>query len=416
MTFVGRPFAKIGKKVLHANLKPLSRQMVHPEDSVLGPLADTSTGLKQIDGENAYVALIKQAFNDKYWNSPDQHIVFIDGIPTVVSGAADPAATDQFTQMEANFSLFFGLAVQLYEATLVSDDSKFDRVMEGLEEFTDEEKEGFSVFFGGGHCSRCHTGPLFTNHTIDDIRGGVVPEAPGFLPANAIRIDSVEGGSAFIDNGFSNIAVRPTADDLGWGGDSPFINPLTEAPYPLAFAKLALLKRDGLLPAEVAMFVPDLPGEVDGDRVVVDGTFKVSGLRNIELTGPYFHNGSAATLLQVVEFYTRMGNFPQENIDNVDPDFQDIGTLRGKPDRRANLVAFLQTLTDERVKLEQAPFDHPQLFLPAGNGLQGAVPAPPLGFAAGEGIIELPAVGAAGRAEPLQPFLSLDPATGQALP
>jgi cytochrome c peroxidase len=409
MTFAGRPFVKIGKKVLNAGLKPLARQVVSPTDSVLGALADEPTGLKEIvAGENPYVTLVKQAFNEKYWNAQAQYIEFIDGVPTVVAGAADPSNTNQYTMMEANFSLFFGLAVQIYEATLVSDDSKFDRAMAGLEEFTEAEKDGFTTFFGGGHCSRCHSGPLFTNHTVADIRGGEVPQAPGFLPANAIKI----ADNAFVDIGFSNIAVRPTAEDLGWGGNSPFINPRTGEPFPLAFARLALLKRDGLLPDEVAMFVPELPGVVSGDRVIVDGTFKVSGLRNVELTGPYFHTGGAATLLQVVEFYTRMGNFPQENALNIDPDFQEIGKLRGSPGERDNLVAFLLTLTDERVKFERAPFDHPQLFLPAGDGLQGAVPSPPLGFAAGENHIELPAVGAAGRAEPLQTFLNLEPVTG----
>ena len=34
---------------------------------------------------------------------------------------------NDYTQMEYNFSLFFGLAVQLYEATLVADDTPFDR-------------------------------------------------------------------------------------------------------------------------------------------------------------------------------------------------------------------------------------------------------------------------------------------------
>jgi hypothetical protein len=141
----------------------------------------------------------------------------------------------------------------------------------------------------------------------------------------------------------------------------------------------------------------------------VDGTFKVAGLRNVELTGPYFHNGSASTLMQVVEFYTRMGNFPQENIADVGPDFQEIGKLRGAADRRANLVSFLLTLTDDRVKYERAPFDHPQFFLPAGDGLQG-LPGP-LGFADGEGSIELPAVGAAGKVAPLTPYLNLNPLT-----
>ena len=35
----------------------------------------------------------------------------------------------RYTQIEANFTLFFGLAVQLYEATLVSDDTPFDRFL-----------------------------------------------------------------------------------------------------------------------------------------------------------------------------------------------------------------------------------------------------------------------------------------------
>jgi hypothetical protein len=142
----------------------------------------------------------------------------------------------------------------------------------------------------------------------------------------------------------------------------------------------------------------------------------VPHLRNVELTGPYFHNGSASTLLQVVEFYTRMGNFPQENALDVDPDFQDIGTLRGKPDRRANVVSFLLTLTDDRVRFERAPFDHPQFFFPAGDGVQD-VPDPVTGFAPGETFIGLPAVGAAGREleEPLKPFLFLDPVTGDPL-
>jgi hypothetical protein len=67
------------------------------------------------------------------------------------------------------------------------------------------------------------------------------------------------------------------------------------------------------------------------------------------------------------------------------------------------------TLTDERVKFEQAPFDHPQLFVPAGDGLQ-------TGTGTTETVIEIPAVGAGGRAEPLKPFLNLDPFTEQTLP
>jgi cytochrome c peroxidase len=42
--------------------------------------------------------------------------------------------------------------------------------------------------------------------------------------------------------------------------------------------------------------------------VAADGTFKIPGLRTVELTAPYFHNGGEATLLDVVNFYARGGN------------------------------------------------------------------------------------------------------------
>ncbi len=41
--------------------------------------------------------------------------------------------------------------------------------------------------------------------------------------------------------------------------------------------------------------------------------FKIPSLRNIELTGPYMHNGSMASLEQVMEFYSRHGNFKNPN-------------------------------------------------------------------------------------------------------
>jgi hypothetical protein len=74
------------------------------------------------------------------------------------------------------------------------------------------------------------------------------------------------------------------------------------------------------------------------------------------------------------------------------------------------IVKFLLKLTDERVRWEMAPFDHPQLFLPNGhqadaNGnLIGTHPTLGAGYA-NEIIMELPAVGAAGRSSlPAGPY------------
>ena len=52
-----------------------------------------------------------------------------DGTTTVVNRRDGKQTTDEFSLIEYNFSLFFGLAVQMYEATLVSDDTPFDRFL-----------------------------------------------------------------------------------------------------------------------------------------------------------------------------------------------------------------------------------------------------------------------------------------------
>jgi len=103
------------------------------------------------------------------------------------------------------------------------------------------------------------------------------------------------------------------------------------------------------------------------NRVGRMGSAKVPDLRNIELTGPYFHNGGKLTLRQVVNFYAHGGDFPVTNHSHRDFNIldldHDVQSVLGSPDRIA-LTAFLLSLTDERVAHEQAPFDRPELFVP----------------------------------------------------
>ena len=204
-------------------------------------------------------------------------------------------------------------------------------------------------------------------------------------------------GEAIYDNAFYNIGVRPTFEDIGRGGTDPF-------GFPLSFSRLAQLKIQGLLPASIAAVVPDLPAGVDENfRVAVDGAIKVSGLRNVELTGPYFHNGGKATLRQVVDFYVRGADFHEQNIENLDVDIDDIGNLKGHEDRKDALVAFLLSLTDERVRNEMEPFDHPQLLVPHGQHgdhteIRGSCDRfDQFGFRKCEQLIDLPAAGRGGR-------------------
>ena len=155
------------------------------------------------------------------------------------------------------------------------------------------------------------------------------------------------------------------------------------------------------------------------NRVGNMGSAKVPDLRNVELTGPYFHNGGKLTLRQVVNFYAHGGDFPITNgthrvfnILNLDQDSQSALT---SPDRIA-LTAFLLSLTDERVAHEQAPFDHPEIFLP----VDGRAPDNTAGrtdllnkstsaSVCGTSLCfrRLAAVGAAGHADRLPAFLNV---------
>src|SRR4028119_1073615 len=114
-----------GKKL--KQLRPLGQQLVHPQDSVLGTLSRwPQPGLQ----EKSYENMIEDAFQREWWDS--KQIIKIDANGTRSFKQPQGAlATDEFTLMDYNFSLFFGLAIQLYESTLISDDSPFDRFMEG---------------------------------------------------------------------------------------------------------------------------------------------------------------------------------------------------------------------------------------------------------------------------------------------
>jgi hypothetical protein len=120
-----------------------------------------------------------------------------------------------------------------------------------------------------------------------------------------------------------------------------------------------------------------------GAPVSVRGAVKTPDLRNIELTAPFFLNGGQATLSQVVDFYSRGGDFPSSD---VDPNLERVsfGTLD-----RVAVVAFLKSLTDERVRSQSAPFDHPSLIVP-----NGGVVAPDGTLT--EQTITIPATGAGG--------------------
>jgi cytochrome c peroxidase len=450
-----RTFADIGRKL--AGRPPLETQEVHWQDGVLGAYAQSTPGELRKGLATTYETLVTQAFAPRYWSYAGRGEF---GAPP--AGSPDPLP---YTQYEANFAMFFALAIQLYQGTLISDDSPFDRSATDSAgvpiDLSDSAQRGFTAF-RVAHCGLCHIGPVLTPAAV--VTNAILvesnPQAFGndtfaiSTTRNVVTRTSLAGGPAFIDTGFASTGVTPAEWDPGLGGRDAFGFPLSFADQYLSW--LAGIPEDVVDPfvdevracdldlpiaqnvatahpvffTQVQGIVPQLqdtqdcfvpagaflptPGAAAAElaspsntrmRSAAVGSFKIPTLRNVELTGPYMHNGGMATLDQVIEFYTRGGNFQ--------PDAKHVGTvfpqaqLRFDAGTRADIVAFLRSLTDDRVRFERAPFDHPELRVPHGHVGDHtlAQPGHPLeATLARDQFLVLPAVGAGGRSDPLQPF------------
>ncbi|KAB8330813.1 cytochrome C peroxidase [Scytonema tolypothrichoides VB-61278] len=370
---------KLGKKLLA--LQPLGKQIVAYDDSVLGPLSRSSRNSPRQGLRKSYEALIQDAFKPEWWRS--NIIIRVDpqtGARTFLRKPKNRLSTIEYTLPEYNFSLFFGLAVQAYESTLVSADTPFDKFLAGnTSALTAQQQQGWNVFQNKGLCIGCHAGAELTAASVSTVaQRGRIGRAP-FPPRPAE------------DTGFFSIGVRPSSEDPGLGGNDALDNSLSEV----------RLAQQGKFQQLLGEAPPTLnPPLSSTETVIADGAFKAPGLRNIELTAPYFHNGGQATLEQVVDFYNRGG------------DFGGLPVLNLTPEEKQGLVAFMKGLTDERVRNQKAPFDHPQLFVPNGHpGNQNSVTIDPNvktndGVTqATDSLLEIPAVGRNG-GNPLPNFLA----------
>lgn len=413
MACQGLRFDALARRLLP--LPALSSQMVAPDDSILADL-------RTVDGIGLkvnYEQLIRQAFDPAYWSGPK--------VPLQSPGDATPPR-----QIEANFPLFFGLALQLYESTLISDQSRFDapRDHNGIPKgYSPIEAKGLQVFVT--ECMLCHQGPTLTSAAHPSVARGA---SSTFYLVDRREInadfDGVGLRVAFLDIGFTNTSVTPTEEDPGIGGRDPFGYPLSyseqyfetlldpskrmidpvkvspcffQRPFGMDFnaSELHLRKEKvpGCMQPQAMMQFPRIEvAQAEGQHLergrlftAVQGAFKVPTLRNIELTGPYMHNGSLKNLDEVLSFYDRGGNY-----DNPHHFASQVFPRPFTAEEKSALKAFLLTLTDERVRYERAPFDHPSLSIPHGINEAGGET---------ETLLSVPATGRHGRhGDPLLPF------------
>jgi cytochrome c peroxidase len=196
-----------------------------------------------------------------------------------------------------------GMAIASYERTLNSADSPFDRWRFGKRKDTlsPEAKRGFELFTGKAGCSSCHrieeNYALLTDQDLHNTGIGYRAAMGG--SAAKQKIPAAPGLVFEIDPAVLASVSEPKPNDLG-------LYEITQNP---------------------------------ADR----WKYRTPSLRNVALTAPYMHDGSLATLRNVVEFYNA-GGVPNENLD---PGIKPLNLTDREMDA---LVEFLGSLTGSNVQ------------------------------------------------------------------
>ncbi|MGI9212789.1 MAG: cytochrome c peroxidase [Methylococcaceae bacterium] len=195
-----------------------------------------------------------------------------------------------------------GQALASYERSLNAADSPFDRWYYGHEDSVLSEPaiKGFFLFTGKAGCSMCHVVTrqyaLFTDQLRHNTGSAFTQRDPS--SSGKTKINLAPGIFVDVDNRDIEAYSTPPPADLGYYEISQ--NPK--------------------------------------DR----WSYKTPTLRNISLTRPYMHDGSLATLEDVVDFYNQ-GGIANENLS---PSIKPLGL---SAEEKHSLVMFLKTLTGSNI-------------------------------------------------------------------
>jgi cytochrome c peroxidase len=188
-------------------------------------------------------------------------------------------------------------AIAAFERTQYSGNSPFDRYVAGdIQAISDSAKRGWALFQGKGRCSSCHAfnavSPLFSDQKFHNI--GIAAHKQNFAELARKAFGILKSGDV---KQIDELALQTSYSELG------------------------------------RFLVTKNPADI--------GAFKSETLRNIGITAPYMHDGSLATLWDVMDHYNK-GGVPNPFLDGG---MQRLGLSEAEID---DLVAFLFTLTDDR--------------------------------------------------------------------
>jgi cytochrome c peroxidase len=264
-----------------------------------------------------------------------------------VADAASRISSD--SDYQAQFMQAFGrgvneqdmlCAIASYERTLTSFDSPFDRYIAGdAGAISDHAKRGWELFNTKARCNLCH----------------------------ALSADKRDT-TGFTDNDFHNIGIGILRHNVG----------------PLAQQAGRELAQGRMFDIDVAAISSEM--SVLGRFLITKrqgdiAAFKTPDLRNVLMTGPYFHDGSMQTLWDVVDHYNKGDGLSDPWLD------EDIQPLAMTEDEIDDLVAFLATLTSSPYKeagdreyarqLALSRTDRPQRDTARAFGSKPSQPKPP---------------------------------------
>lgn len=210
---------------------------------------------------------------------------------------------DIATLDDTEFTVWLSKAIAAYTRTLVSPPTQFDRFrnavlagdLKAQARYPDAAKRGLKTFLGDANCVVCHTGPNLSNGEFHDIG------RPFFTGVGAVDGGRYGGIKRMRDDPFN--LMGPHADGV----------------------RASDKRKSGTVTLGQVNF----------------GQWRTPSLRNLSLTAPYMHDGSLATLRDVVDYYadidpTRLHSQGESLLNPLQLDNAD----------REDLVRFLETLSE----------------------------------------------------------------------